>query len=151
MASDFMNPSAVSNVCPNSAADFVGRHYLQSLHNDGVPMKIIAEGNWMGADLNQEAFSIRNTLDETLWNERTALVAALLRANSPSRRNQDAMRTCLCRFDWHASLSFNLWDQHVACMPGATGRQECKRYCQIRDASQPLSGRSIRRVTHEMK
>jgi hypothetical protein len=53
MASNFMNPSVASNAYRKCAADFVGRYYLKTLHNDGVPMKIMAEGNWMGPDLNQ--------------------------------------------------------------------------------------------------
>jgi hypothetical protein len=77
----FMNPFAANNAWPKHVADFVGRHYLQTHRYDGVLLDIMAEGNWMGADLNQDGFL--NTHDETLWQKGMALAAALMRTNHP--------------------------------------------------------------------
>jgi hypothetical protein len=134
----FMNPYAANFAWPKHAASFVGRHYLRTQQYDGMLLDILAEGNWMGADLNRDG--VKDGQDEALWQQGMALVVALLRTNYPNALitgNGGSPWSAQCPYFQQANGNMhenalgdefgvpgwdNLWEGYQTCMSRAKAR-----------------------------
>ena len=77
----FMNPYIANNAWPKFVANFVSRHYVKPGDYDGVLMDIMAESNWMGADLNRDGRCDKQ--DKDLWQKGINVAVTGLRTDFP--------------------------------------------------------------------